>query len=85
MHLFETILTRMMGDSAYADEVFRDPVKALANYNLPNEGIAKFKALSRADFESAAHEYRKLLATLAPAFAIRMESAPPTPPPLSET
>ena len=55
----ETILSRMISDSAFADAVFTDAEKALAEYKLSAEEIAKFKGLSRAHFESMLPEDRK--------------------------
>lgn len=69
----ETILTRMMSEPAFANAVFSDAMRALADYHMPNEDIAKFRALSRADFDSAAYEFRKLVSALTP----RMETNPP--------
>ena len=55
----ETILTRMMSDSAFADAVFTDTEKALAEYNLSAEDLAKFKELTRAHFQAMSTEERK--------------------------
>ena len=58
----ETILSRMISDSAFADSVFADAEKALADYKLSAEEIAKFKGLTRAHFEEMVPEERKSLA-----------------------
>ena len=55
----ETILARMMNDTAFAEAVFTDAAKALAEYNLSTEDLAKFKGLTRAEFESTFIEDRK--------------------------
>lgn len=70
----ETILIRMMREPAFANAVFSDATHALAGYDMQNEAIAKFRTLSRADFDSAAYEFCKLVSTL----THRME-APPIP------
>ena len=55
----ETILTRMMTDAKFAEAVFADAAKALAEYNLSAEDLAKFKGLTRAQFEGLSTEDRK--------------------------
>lgn len=55
----QTILSRMSSDPAFADAVFTDAAKALAEYNLPAEELAKFKDLSRAQFDGMSPEERK--------------------------
>ncbi len=55
----ETILTRMMSDPAFAEAVFADAAKALAEYNLSAEDLAKFKGLTRAHFQAMSTEDRK--------------------------
>ena len=55
----ETILTRMMSDAAFAESVFADATKALAEYNLSAEDLAKFKGLTRAHFQAMSTENRK--------------------------
>ena len=66
MSKIKTILDRMMNEPAFADAVFADMEKALAEYGLSADDIAKFKEISRADFEifsSASPEERKSLAS----------------------
>lgn len=66
MSTSETILSCMMSDHTFADAVFANAEKALAEYNLPADVMAQFKGLSRADFEALAAqapEERKSLAT----------------------
>jgi hypothetical protein len=66
MSTLETILSRMMNEPAFASAVFTDTENALAEYKLSAEEIAKFKGITRADFEaltSHAPEERKSLAT----------------------
>ena len=50
----KTILTRMMNEPAFAEAVFVDAEKTLAEYDLSADEIAKFKGMSRADFEDFA-------------------------------
>ena len=59
MSSLEIILTRMMNDTTFADAVFTDASKALAEYKLSNEELAKFKAMSRAEFEALSTDDRK--------------------------
>jgi len=62
MSTINTILERMMSEPAFADAVIADAEKALVEYGLPADDIAKFTSLSRADFEaflSASPEERK--------------------------
>ena len=55
----QTILSRMIEEPAFADAVFTDAAKALAEYNLSAEELAKFKGLTRAHFEGMSPEERK--------------------------
>lgn len=59
MSNLETILNRMMSDSAFADAVFDNAASALAEYNLSAEDIDKFKGLTRASFSAMSAEDRK--------------------------
>jgi hypothetical protein len=59
MSTIETILSRAMSDHAFADALFADPEKALAEYDLPADVIEKFKKMSRAEFESLDTEERQ--------------------------
>ena len=66
MSTIETILSRMMNEPVFAESVFADAETALTEYELSAHEIAKFKGISRADFEtltSSAPEERKSLAT----------------------
>ena len=66
MFTIETILTRAMSNPKFADLLFTNAENALAEYKLSAEEIAKFKGITRADFEaltSHAPEERKSLAT----------------------
>ena len=61
----ESVLSKAMSDAKFADALFADPEKALAGYDLTAEEFAKFKGLTRADFEiyaKATPEERKSLA-----------------------
>ena len=64
MSTIEVILSRAMSDSAFADALFADPEKALAEYGLSPEVIAKFKGMSRADFEVLDPEERRSMSPL---------------------
>ncbi|HUH97406.1 MAG TPA: Os1348 family NHLP clan protein [Anaerolineales bacterium] len=64
MSTLETILTRAMNDEAFANALFADPERALAEYNLPVDMIAKFKNMSRTDFEVFSTEERRSMAGL---------------------
>jgi len=55
----EPILTRMMNEPEFAEAVFANPEKALAEYNLTAEGLAVFKGLTRAQFEEMSSDDRK--------------------------
>jgi hypothetical protein len=59
MSTLEIILTRAMGDAAFADALLADPENALAEYDLSDEVIEKFKIMSRAEFESLDTEERQ--------------------------
>lgn len=59
MSTLETILTRAMSDPAFADALLADPDKALAEYNLPPEEVAKFREMSRAEFDALVTEERR--------------------------
>jgi len=61
MSTIETILTRMMNDTAFADTVFADAQRALAEYNLPHDELSKFRELSRAQFVAMTPGERKSL------------------------
>ena len=66
MSTSETILSCMMSDHTFADAVFANAEKALAEYNLPADELKQFKGMSRAEFEtfvSMPPEERKSLAT----------------------
>ena len=68
MSITETILTRMMSEPAFAEAVFTDAKKTLAEYNLSAEEFSKLNNISRADFEkfaSTAPEERRSFATTA--------------------
>ena len=55
----ESVLTRAMSDASFAEAVFADAEKALAEYTLSAEELAKFKALTRAQFDGMSAEDRK--------------------------
>ena len=55
----QAILSRAMSDAAFAELLFADPDKALSGYDLTADEIAKFKAMSRAEFAAIITEERK--------------------------
>ena len=59
MSTLETILSRAMSDTEFADQLFTDAEKALAEYNLSAEEIAKFKEFTRAQFDEMTPDERK--------------------------
>ena len=60
----ETILSRMISDSAFAEAVFANAETTLAEYSLSIEDLAKFKGMNRAEFANLAAESRRSFATL---------------------
>jgi len=52
MSTIKTILERMMNEPAFAKSVLADAGKALTEYNLPAEELAKFQGLSPSDFSA---------------------------------
>ena len=59
MSTLETILSRAMNDAEFAELLFTDLNKAVAEYDLPAEEYAKLKSLSRTEFASSVIEQRK--------------------------
>ena len=66
MSKIETILSRMMREPDFAEAVFTNAERALADYNPTPEEYAAFKALSRAEFDAQAVEGRKSMAIKLP-------------------
>ena len=62
----ETILSRMISDSVFAEAVFADAEKALAEYKLSAEEVTKFKGLSRAHFTTMTPDERKSFGIIVP-------------------
>ena len=65
----EAVLLRAISDTAFADALFEDAEKALAEYNLTAEDIAKFKGLfskDSNDTQSAASGSRKSFDNMVP-------------------
>ena len=63
----EAVLLRAMSDRPFADELFANVEKALADYDLTAEEIAKFKGLFSMDFDAitaAAPEERSSFANI---------------------
>ena len=52
MSTIETILSRAMSDSSFAEQLFTDADQALAGYDLTAEEIAKLKGMSRGDLNT---------------------------------
>ena len=50
----ESILSRAMSDSAFADQLFNDPEQALAGLDLTTEEAASLRSISRAEFDQFA-------------------------------
>ena len=63
----ESVLSRAMSDSAFADLLFVDAENALAGFELTTDEIAGFKSMSRSDFDALsmlAPEERKSFSVL---------------------
>ena len=58
----ESILSRMISDPKFADAVFDNASKALAEYGLSTEELTKFQNLSRATFSTMTPEERRSFA-----------------------
>ena len=50
----ESILTKAMSDSAFANALFADLESAVTGYDLTAEEVANLKSMSRAEFEKFA-------------------------------
>jgi hypothetical protein len=50
----ESVLSKAMSDTAFADALFADPAKALAGFDLTAEEAASFKDLRREDLSKMA-------------------------------
>ena len=62
----ETILSRAMSDSKFADSLFANPAQTLAGYELTTEETAALRGMSHADFDKwtkASPEERKSFGT----------------------
>ena len=59
MATIETILSRMMNEAEFAEAVFTDANKALAEYELSADELAKFQGLTRSQFEGLTPDDRK--------------------------
>jgi len=73
MSVLETILTRAMNDPEFADLLFTDSEKALTEYNLAANVLAKFKSMSRTEFETISTEERLSLAKVTGNFALDLD------------
>ena len=61
--MIEIILIRAMNDTVFADLLFAQPEKALADYTLSVEEHTQLKNMSRAEFEVLAAEQRNSMAS----------------------
>jgi len=59
MSTTETILTRMIKEPEFAEAVFANAEKTLAEYKLSADELTKFKSLTRSEFEGMTPEDRK--------------------------
>jgi len=59
MSTIETILSRAMSEPEFAELLFTDFDRAMAEYDLSTEEYARLKAISRTEFEALALEDRK--------------------------
>ena len=60
----ESVLSRAMSDSAFADQLFANPALALAGFELTTEEATSLKSMSRAEFDkfsNSSPEERKSL------------------------
>ena len=62
MSITEIILSRMMNDNDFEEMFFTDAEKALEGYILTDEELARFKNLTRAQFQAMTVENRKSFA-----------------------
>jgi hypothetical protein len=53
-HTLEMILTRAMSDKKFADLLFSDLEKALADYKLAQEDLDRLKGMTRLEFDQYA-------------------------------
>lgn len=58
----DLILTRMMNEPLFAEDVFDDAASALMEYNLPLEAVTRFKIISRPVFSAMTLDARKAFA-----------------------
>jgi hypothetical protein len=59
MSTLETILSHAMSEPKFAEQLFKNPEEALADYTLTAEEHTQLKNMSRAEFEVLATEQRK--------------------------
>jgi len=69
----ESVLSRAMSDSAFAEQLFANPDQALASFDLTSEEITKFKGMSRAEFETIVSEDRKSFAVMISELSVKYE------------
>lgn len=77
MSPIETILSRMMNEPAFAEAVFTDAEKALAEYKLSAVERAKFNELAHAQFDTLTTdpENRKSFAFAGQTIRLQIEAA----------
>jgi len=59
MTTIDIILSRAMSDAVFTEELFANPSKALAGYDLTAEETVQITSMSRAEFAALATEERK--------------------------
>lgn len=76
MSTIETILSRAMNDPEFAELLFTDSEKALAEYHLPDEIVSKLIGLSRSKFEAMTSEGRRSMLALDGLGIFKIDSSP---------
>jgi len=61
MSTLENILSRAMSDAEFAEQLFTDAEKALAEYDLTADDLNRMKHMSRTELVALAPEERKSL------------------------
>jgi len=59
MSTLETILSRAMRDTAFAEQLITNPEEALADYDLSAEELAQFEGISSVEFAALEADVRK--------------------------
>jgi len=66
MSTIETILSRAMSDTEFANLLIVNPVEALVGYELTIEDVERLKNLSSAEFEAMATDERRSFGIIMP-------------------